>query len=176
MNRASGNSIASGPRLGDDVAALLDQPRLRLLGRERPEQVEEELPAGRLGLAVCGAAQEGGPSPRRDGDLGHVAVQAAEAEPGGLEVPPPVVAEPVGEEVGAGPAGEDVGEAAGIDMEACLVGDLAVMAVGAEDLRDDVGAGAAGPAHEEQRDGVPQVGVGCAAGHSLGVESGRHGA
>ena len=108
--------------------------------------------------------------------FGHVAVQAAEAEAGGLEVPPPVVAEPVGEEVGAGPAGEDVGEPARIGVEAGLVRDLAEVAVGVEDLRDDVGAGAAGPADEEQRDGVPQVGAGCAAGHSLGVESGRHGA
>ncbi len=161
--------------LGDDVAALLDQPRLRLLGRERPEQVEEELPAGCLRLAVRGPAQER-VGRRVEAAPGHVAVQAPEAEPGGLEVPPPVVAEPVGEQLGAGAAGEDVGKAAGIDVEARLVRHLPVVAVGAEDLRDDVSAGAAGPAHEEQRDGVPQVGVGCAAGHSLGVESGRHGA
>ena len=50
---------AERPGLGDDVAALLDQAGLRLLGRERPEQVEEELPAGGLGLAALAAAQEG---------------------------------------------------------------------------------------------------------------------
>ena len=163
------------PGLGDDVAALLDQPGLGLLGRERPEQVEEQLPAGRLGLAALTAAQErrGG---RVEAALRNVAVQPAVAEPGRFEVPPPVMAEPVGEQVGARAAGEDVGEAAGVDVEASLVRDLAVMTVRAEDLRDDMGAGAPGSANEEQRDGVPQVGIGCAAGHSLGVESGRHGA
>ena len=45
-------------RLGDDVAALLDQARLRLLGGQWPEQVEEDLPAGGLELAALGAAQE----------------------------------------------------------------------------------------------------------------------
>ena len=162
-------------RFGDDVAALLDQPGPGLLGREGPEQVEEELPAGRLGLATLAAAQEGVRG-RIEAALGDVAVEAAEAEAGGLEVPPPVVAEPVSEEVGAGPARENVGEPAGIGVESRLVGDLAELAVGAEDLRDDVGPGSAGPADEEQGRGVPQVGSGCAAGHSLGVESGRHGA
>ena len=174
MNRASGNSIAERPGLGDDVAALLDQPRLRLLGRERPEQVEEELPAGRLGLAALGAAQERvvAASRRR---FGHVAVQAAEAEPGGLEVPPPVVAEPVGEQLGAGPAGEDVGKAAGSTWKRASFGTFRKWLWELRIFETTWVPERPVPPDEEQRDRLKQVGVRCAAGHSLGVESGRHG-
>ena len=86
-------------RLGDRVAALLDQACLVALGGQGPEQVEEDLPAGRLRLVVE-AAQERGRG-RLEAALRHVAVEPAEAEPRRLEVPVPVVAQPVGEEVGA---------------------------------------------------------------------------
>ena len=121
-----GEERPSGPGLGDRVAALLDQAGLRPLGRQRPEQVEEELAAGGLGLVVE-AAQERGPGGVQP-LLRDVAVDAAEGEPRGLEVAVPVVLEAVGEEIGAGAAGEHVGEAAGVGVEAGLVRDLAEVA------------------------------------------------
>src|SRR5205823_8201657 len=135
--------------LGDHVGRLLDDPPGALALGAKPQQVEEELPAGALRIGVEPLIEA------RERRLEALALDEAvqPAKPGPLKALPPKAPHPAQERPLRDLARQQPREAALLGVKAALDGDRGEVHAAPEEPRDHMRAAAPRAAHEDDRRG-----------------------